>query len=78
MIVIDALNKYGYINEAQRIARNYLNLMLQQYRLTGKLWEKYNVVEGNLTFPKERYSVPPFHGWTSAAVVVLGEYLFGD
>jgi alpha,alpha-trehalase len=77
MIVIDALNKYGYINEAQRIARNYLNLMLQQYRLTGKLWEKYNVVEGNLTFPKERYSVPPFHGWTSAAVIVLGEYLFG-
>lgn len=76
MMVVDSLLRYGYADEAKRIARNYLQLILEQYRLTGKLWEKYNVVDGNLEFPKERYTVPPFHGWTSAAVVVFGDLLF--
>jgi alpha,alpha-trehalase len=78
MIVVEALDRYGYTDTAKRIARSYLTLMIEQYRITGKLWEKYNVVKGNLSFPRERYTVPPFHGWTSAAVVVLGEYIFGD
>jgi alpha,alpha-trehalase len=76
MIIVEALDRYGYTGEARRIAGKYLSVMMRTYSHTGKLWEKYNVVEGNLSFPKERYRVPPMHGWSSAAVVVLGDYLF--
>lgn len=78
MMVTDALLNYGYTAEARRHARAFLSLVLEQYAITGKLWEKYNVVEGNLSFPTERYSVPPMHGWASAAVTTLGHLAFSD
>ena len=52
--------------------------MLNLYQKTGKLWEKYNVVEGNLNLPVERYPIPPMHGFISATVVILGRRLFSD
>lgn len=76
MIMVDALKRAGYPKDAQRIAEKYLRLMLRIHKETGSLWEKYNVVEGNLTFPKERYELPPFHGWSSAAIADLGRSLF--
>ncbi len=76
MMVVDALNKYGFNEEARRIAKKYVTVIVEQYQVTGKMWEKYNVVDGNLEFPRERYNVPPFHGWTSAAAVVLGHQAF--
>jgi alpha,alpha-trehalase len=76
MIVVDALDTYGYHEEAGRIAFLYLQMMLDQFERTGKFWEKYNVVEGNIKLPRERTPVVPLHGWTTAAVVWLGHRAF--
>lgn len=45
---------------------------------TRKLWEKYNVVDGNLTLPNERYGIVPMHGWCAASVAVLGRVAYGS
>ncbi len=76
IIAVEGLDRYGYREEAARVSRRFTRLMLEQYRRTSKLWEKYNVVTGGLTFPVERYPSVPFHGWSSAAVVVLGRRAF--
>ena len=76
LVAAEGLARYGYQKEAARISRRFLGLMLAQYEKTGKLWEKYNVVTGGLEFPLERYPSVPFHGWSSAAAVVLGRRVF--
>jgi alpha,alpha-trehalase len=77
VIVIDALEAYGYEAEARRIARKFVKLQLDLLGTTGRLWEKYNVVDGNLDLPRERYPSVPMHGWSSAALAYLGNMLFG-
>lgn len=78
IIVADGLKAYGYDDLAAAVSRDFLGLIVDQYRLTGRLWEKYNVVSGGIEIPVERYPTPPHHGWTSAAVAVLGEYAFAE
>ncbi len=78
IILYQGLMKYGYETEARRIASKYLNLQLAIHEQTGKLWEKYNVVEGNLSLPRERYDVVPLHGFSCASVVYLGRRLYQD
>ena len=78
LIAVEGLARYGYQKEAERISRRFVGLMLHHYEKTGKLWEKYNVVTGGLEFPVERYPSVPFHGWSSAAAVVLGNRVFGQ
>jgi hypothetical protein len=51
-------------------------MVISIYNKTGKLWEKYNAVDGSLNFPTERYGNPSLHDWTSAAVVLIGDELF--
>ncbi len=76
MIAVEGLDRYGFGEEAGRVSRRFVGMMLGQYAETGKLWEKYNVVTGGLEFPLERYPTVPFHGWSSAAAVVLGRRAF--
>ena len=78
VMVTEALLKYGYRKEADLVASRFLRTQIALYRQTGKLWEKYNVVDGNLEFPSERYKVPPLHGWSSASVVLLGRLLAAE
>jgi alpha,alpha-trehalase len=77
IMLVEALGRYGDHADARRIAEKYLRLMLDLYDATGKLWEKYNVVERNTIIPVERAENYPFHGWTSSAVVLFGRLLFG-
>ena len=76
LMVVRGLARYGFHAEAERIAAKFLAAMIRVHDETGKLWEKYNVVDGNLHFPVERYVLPPIHGWTSASVALLGRFLF--
>jgi len=76
LIVVEGLDRYGYAEEAARISRRFVHLLLKQFVNTGQLWEKYNVVTGGLEFPLERYPTVPFHGWSSASAVVLGRRAF--
>ena len=76
IIVADGLWAYGFRDEASRVAKTFLRGIVTEFARTGKLWEKYNVVTGTHEVPLERYPTPPHHGWTSAAVAVLGNYLY--
>jgi hypothetical protein len=77
VVVVEGLDAYGFAEDARRVAEKFLRLQVETYERTGQLWEKYNVVDGSLDFPLERYRVPPMHGWSSASVAVLGRRAFG-
>lgn len=63
-IVIIALKNYGYIDDAKRIAVKYTKLVDSIFEKTGNLWEKYNVVEGNISVSNE-YEMPTMMGWSA-------------
>jgi alpha,alpha-trehalase len=75
IMVAEALIRYGHRMDAHGFSSDFLALQLRLHAETGKLWEKYNVVEGSLRFAKERYETPPLRGWSAASVVLLGRML---
>jgi alpha,alpha-trehalase len=44
MIAVEGLRRYGYADEANRISREWLSLVLEQYQQSGIIVEKYDVV----------------------------------
>lgn len=73
-IMVIALDRYGFYEEARRIAGKYIQLVEQAFEETGNLWEKYNVVEGNANVVTEE-KMPPMMGWTAGVYLALQEYL---
>ncbi len=73
-VTVRGLDRYGYREDARRIARHYVDLLTDSYDKTGTLWEKYNVEEGNLNVGDE-YKMPTMLGWTAGSYVWLTEYL---
>lgn len=67
MNAVEGLDRYGYHHAAQRIARHYVDLQVAVHKSEGTdyVWEKYDVVAGTA-------AGSPFHGWSAAAVAVLG------
>jgi alpha,alpha-trehalase len=69
-IVIRGLDKYGYKDEAKRIAKKYAHLVEKNYEENHNLWEKYNVVTGSIDVTdesSERHAeLPPMLGWSAA------------
>ena len=68
-IVIKGLMNYGYSEDAERIAKKYKDLVDENFKTTGNIWEKYNVADGSTDVTNE-YDMPAMLGWTS------GVYLF--
>ena len=77
IMAVEGMDAYGYHAHAERIARAYLGMLLDEYDRTGKFWEKYNVADRTCQLPRERTPNVPLHGWTTAAAVWLGRRLFG-
>jgi alpha,alpha-trehalase len=75
MLLVEALDAYGYSEQATELATRVLRTALHQYRLTGKLWEKYHALDGGIEIPVERYPTAPMQGWTAAMVAVFGRRL---
>ena len=75
-IMINALFDYGYHEEALRIARKYVTVVDKVFAETGALWEKYDVVKGEVSVTKE-YESPKMLGW-SAGVYLFCRRLVGD
>ncbi len=67
-IVVEGLLRYGYREEALRIAEKFVNTVERSFAATGHLWEKYNVVQGNVEVTDE-YKMPAMLGWTFAVYV---------
>lgn len=64
-IVLKGLVNYGYRREAEQIAKKFLDLNKKVLGKTGKMWEKYNVVKGDVGEP-DRYPTQYGFAWTNA------------
>ncbi len=73
-IAIKGLDCYGYREEAKRIATKYVSLVDKVFSETGNLWEKYNVVEGNINVVNE-YDLPPMMGWSAGVYLFASRYI---
>jgi alpha,alpha-trehalase len=73
-ITIKALDKYGYREDARRVAAKYVNTIAEIFRKSNKLYEKYNVVDGTLNVSSE-YGAPTMMGWTAGVFVFAEEFL---
>ncbi len=73
-IVVFALMRYGYKEDALRIACKYVKAIEDINEKTGALWEKYNVVEGT-TNVKDEYKMPEMLGWTAGIYLVLKDLI---
>ena len=73
-IAIAGLLNYGYIDDARRIATKYTELVENVFDETGNLWEKYNVVDGNINVSNE-YKMPPMMGWSAGVYIASKKIL---
>ena len=73
-IAIEALDRYGFKQDARRIAEKYVRTVVRNFQKTGDLWEKYNAVEGT-TEVKDEYQMPRMMGWTAGVFVRAVEYV---
>ncbi len=64
-IVIKALERYGYHDDAKRIARKWLKANLDWYNTHGVFLEKYNVVSPEKPPVKGVYPSQTGFGWTN-------------
>jgi alpha,alpha-trehalase len=79
LIAVQGLRRYGYKTEANRISRNFLALVIEQYRQHGIIVEKYDVVRrstdvsGDIQFGYR--SNEAGFGWTNGVFTVLYDEL---
>ncbi len=74
-IVVMGLKRYGFKKDAKRIAEKWLDLNAKVFEETGKLWERYDVVNCGLA-QSERYELQSGFGWTNAIFVALYKEFF--
>lgn len=76
-LLMRALLNYGYIEDAKRIAEKYIKVADNNFETTGQLWEKYDVVTGEVSVTKE-YNTTPMMGWSAAVYVYCINLLEGE
>ncbi len=75
-ITIIGLKNYGFDNLAKEIAQRWLSLNEKVYHNTGKMMEKYNVVDTNLLAGGGEYEAQDGFGWTNGVYLALNK-MFG-
>lgn len=65
-VVIKGLQRYGYHEDAERIARKWLRTNLDWFNKHGEFLEKYNVVQPDKPPAKGVYPSQTGFGWTNA------------
>lgn len=66
LIVVQGLERYGYHEDAERIARKWLRTNLDWFNSNGVFLEKYNVVDPSKPPLKGVYPSQTGFGWTNA------------
>jgi len=78
MMAVEGLARYGFKEEAARIAGKFLKTLSTDFERTGQLFEKYNALTGSSEVGREitfGYATnEPGFGWTNAAVRFLDSY----
>ena len=64
----------GFIEDAKRIAKKYVDLVDTNFEKTGGLWEKYNAVTGGIDAVSE-YGTPEMMGWTAGVYLYCKKFL---
>lgn len=78
-IAVQGMERYGYHKDAERIARKFLNLTIQEFEKHGVLFEKYDVcacssdVSAKIHFGYSSNEIG--FGWTNAVVLELLAFL---
>lgn len=75
-IAFTGLDRYGYKEDAARIALKYKELAEKVFEETGNLWEKYNVENGSIQVSNE-YDMPAMMGWSAGVYLAAAEFLNG-
>ena len=73
-IAIKGFDRYGFADDARRIAEKYIAVADKVFEETGNLWEKYNVVEGSSNVCDE-YKMPAMMGWSAGVYLAAEKYL---
>lgn len=71
------LRNYGFLQEAEIIARNWMKLTESVFLRTGKLMEKYNVIDTHLEAGGGEYEGQDGFGWTNGVYLALHQALYG-
>lgn len=74
LIVIEGLRNYGFDKDAKRLTEKWLSCNLQVFRETGRLWEKYDVVNRAIG-RSGRYPTQSGFSWTNGVFTRLGKSL---
>lgn len=70
-ITITGLENYGYTELANEIAKRWIQLNKDVFKRTGKLMEKYNVVDTHLEAGGGEYQGQDGFGWTNGVLLAL-------
>jgi alpha,alpha-trehalase len=68
-IVVEGLERYGYVAEARRIMEKWCANCASVYAATGAMWEKYNVVSTGAGAEVGLYGSLAGFGWTNGVFV---------
>ena len=78
-IAVEGLRRYGYNDDADRISKNFLSMVQQEFRRTGTILEKYDVerraadIQGEVRYGYHSNEVG--FGWTNGVFKVLLDQL---
>ena len=70
-LAYSGLRRYGYHKLAQTLSRRWLSLNDKVFAATGKLMEKYNVVDTSLPSGGGEYPVQDGFGWTNGVYLAM-------
>ncbi|MEL6943127.1 MAG: trehalase family glycosidase, partial [Bacteroidota bacterium] len=70
-LTIQGLRNYGHDELAETIARRWIDLNIKVYKNTGKLVEKYNLMDMTLEAGGGEYPVQDGFGWTNGVLLKL-------
>lgn len=74
-IAVQGLAKYGHKNLAIDIAHRWMELNKKVFENTGKMMEKYNVVDANLIAGGGEYPAQDGFGWTNGVYLALDQWM---
>lgn len=73
LLLIEGLRKYDYMKLADKETKKWLQLVQRVFTKTGQIWEKYNIVDGEVGV-SARYPTQPGFAWTIAVYLRLVRY----
>jgi alpha,alpha-trehalase len=74
-LAVQGLANYGHSDLAIDVAKRWLELNKKVYENTGKMMEKYNVVDTNLIAGGGEYPAQDGFGWTNGVYLALDKWI---